>query len=148
MRTLSRATLLLFLVLAPVGIAGDEDDHAPPANPGTIARAQPKLLRIAGRIDGSGRIVFTNERVHYVHRHWGRPDRMVFDGEPWADHDTTPAAWTDVRDRLDLTRAWIVERSGRDVIALERTAVGFDLYLCDSPNGGDAYSVTIAIPRR
>ena len=47
---------------------------------------------------------------------------------------------------LSLTYAWIVQRHGRDVIALESTAKGFDLYLCDSPNGAADYSVTIAIP--
>ena len=37
---------------------------------------------------------------------------------------------------------------GRDVIALEHTPDGFDLYLSDSPNSGAEYDVTIAIPRR
>ena len=28
------------------------------------------------------------------------------------------------------------------------TADGFDLYLCDSPNGAADYAITLAIPRR
>ena len=145
----------LVLVLCVAGRAGETDDARALRlgrpwleTQAAAARAQPKLLRIEGKVDGSGRIVFTHDSVRYQHRHWGRPTELRFDGEPWSRPDTTPPAWTDLRGRLDLTRAWIVERHGRDVIALERTADGFDLYLCDSPNGATRYAVTIAIPRR
>ena len=108
---------------------------------------QPKMLRVAGTIDGSGRIVFTRYSVIYEHKHWSRPTNMTFDGEPW-DLLRTPESWGKLGEQLDLTKAWIVKRSGRDVIALEHTADGFDLYLCDSPNGAAFYEVIIAIPRR
>jgi len=110
--------------------------------------AQPKLLRISCRMDGSGRFVFTRQNVHYEHRHWRRPNHILFDGEPWTNLAQTPAPWRDYGDRLDLTKARIVKRTGRDVIALEHTPDGFHLYLCDSPNGGGDYAVTLAIPRR
>lgn len=113
-----------------------------------VAAAQPKLLRISTRCDGSGKIAFTRDDVHYEHKHWAPLNKVLFDGEPWTDLKQTPVAWTDYGADLDLTRARIVDRQGRDVIALERTADGFDLYLSDSPNGGADYSVTIAIPRR
>lgn len=110
--------------------------------------AQPKLLRISGRFDGSGRIVFNRDGVRYEHRHWGRPSHVLFDGEPWTKVDRTPAPWRDFGKRLDLSRARIVKRQGRDIIAIEHTPDGFDLYICDSPNGAANYSVTLAIPRR
>ena len=47
-----------------------------------------------------------------------------------------------------LEEAQELKRQGRDVIALESTPAGFDLYLCDSPNGSADYAVTIAIPRK
>ena len=72
----------------------------------------------------------------------------IHDGEPWTKLDQTPAAWRDYSRRLDLSKARIVQRQGRDVIALEQTPDGFDLYLCDSPNGAADYDVTVAIPRR
>jgi hypothetical protein len=112
------------------------------------ASAQPKLLTISGAIDGSGRIVFNRKTVRYEHRHWGRPRRLIFDGEPWTKLDQTPVAWQQIGRQLDLTKAWVAKRSGRDVIALEHTPDGFDLYLSDSPNGAAQYTVTIAIPRR
>ena len=112
------------------------------------ASAQPKLLRISATVDGSGRIVFTREMARYEHRQWSRPANVIFDGERWSQIDRPPAPWRDYADRLNLSKAWIVERKGRDVIALEHTPNGFDLYLCDSPNGSSEYTVTIAIPRR
>lgn len=110
--------------------------------------AQPKLVRISGDIDGSGRIVCSRDKLCYVHMHWGRPNNMMFDGEAWTNLDVTPPAWSDYSLRLDLTKAWIVKRVGRDTIALESTPDGFNLYLNDSPNGSQTYEVTIAIPRR
>jgi len=99
-------------------------------------------------VDGSGYFEFTPVSVTYHHLNWGLPTEVTFDGEPWQNLDTTPPGWTDNGRRLDLSRAQIIERKGRDVIALEKTEVGFDLYLCDSPNGDDRYEVTIAIPWR
>ncbi len=111
-------------------------------------RAQPKLLRISGRFDGSGRIIVTQKSVRYMHKHWKRPSQVLFDGEPWTKLDRTPAPWQDFGERLDLTKTRIVTRKGRDVIALEHTPDGFDLFICDSPNGAADYAVTLAIPRQ
>jgi hypothetical protein len=108
----------------------------------------PKLLRIAGTVDGSGRIVFTQDSVHYEHKYWGEPTDMTFDGKPWESLSETPGGWARIASQYDLSKAHIIERDGRDMIALELTPSGFDLYLCDSPNGSDRYEVVIAIPSR
>ena len=113
-----------------------------------LTEAQPKLLRITAMVDGSGKIIFTRQSVCYEHKQWGLPTNVIFGGEPWLDLSRTPPAWLDTVGHLDLTKAWIVKRKGRDVIALEQTPDGFDLYLCDSPNGAADYEVVIAIPRR
>ena len=110
------------------------------------AQAPVKLLCLTANVDGSGRIRFTRDRVCYEHKHWSPPVEATFNGEAWTDLSRTPANWDAFSRGLDLSRAWIVTRQGRDVIALERTAQGFDLYLCDSPNGSADYAVTIAIP--
>lgn len=153
MRTLLQ-TVVCFLLAVSIGIgaftrvkadSNSRDDSA--AVDDKIA-AQPKLLRITAMVDGSGRVIFTRDGVRYEHRHWEEPTDVTFDGEPWLDLSKTPPAWRDVVGHLDLTKAWIVKREGRDVIALEQTPDGFDLYLCDSPNGAAHYEVTIAIPRR
>lgn len=150
-------TATLCLIAGTLFAALESDAETRPATSGSssataafdrAAAAQPKLLHLSARCDGSGRIVFTPESVRYEHRHWAPLRKVLFDGEPWTNLRKAPVAWSDYGSRLDLTRAWIVDRKGRDVIALERTADGFDLYLSDSPNGGADYIVTIAIPRR
>ena len=107
----------------------------------------PKLLRITAYVDGSGRFIFTNQKVRYEHRNWEPPADVSFGGESWSNLAATPAVWRIIGGQLNLREAKIVSRKGRDIIALEHTAEGFDLYLCDSPNGGGDYEVTIAIPR-
>jgi hypothetical protein len=105
-----------------------------------------KELRISVMLDGSCRISFTHQGVRYEHKSWAKPTDVMFDGEPWEDLDQTPPVWAKYGAKLDLTRAYIAERKGRDVIALESTPDGFDLYLADAPNGSAPYSVTIMIP--
>ncbi len=107
-----------------------------------------KLLRFFASVDGSGRMIFTPESARYEHKHWTPPWNVTLNGEAWTQLDQTPAGWAALASQLDLPRARIVERTGRDVIALEPTAAGFDLYLSDTPNGAADYSATIAIPRR
>ena len=106
------------------------------------------FFRITASVDGSGRIIFTAQDVRYEHKHWSPPWNVTFNGEPWSSLESTPAGWRELSGHLDLTKAWIVRRIGRDVIALEQTREGFDLYLDDSPNGAADYEVTVAIPQR
>ena len=105
-----------------------------------------KLLRISAMLDGSCRISFTHQGVRYEHKSWVKPTDVMFDGEPWKDLDQTPPVWEQYGAKLDLSRAYIAERKGRDVIALETTPDGFDLYLADAPQGAAPYSVAIMIP--
>ena len=116
----------------------------PDAPPGTAVQ----LLTISANVDGSGRMVFTDREARYEHLNWSPPTHVLVNGQPWEPLDKVFSNWPQISDGLDLSRAWIVKRAGRDVIALEPTPRGFDLYLDDSPNGSDDYSVTIAIPKR
>ena len=145
-------TLLCLALAAPL-LAQSPDDTRPPTlrTGDTLAdlmEAQPALLHISATVDGSGRLIFTHHSVRYENKQWSPPTNVIFAGEPWLDLNRTPPVWHDLAAHLDLTKAWIVKRRGRDVIALEQTPDGFDLYLCDSPNGAADYEVTIAIPRR
>ena len=154
MKPLIPALVCLGLALPLVVDRSSIARSAPPeSGPGDssvsdVLDAQPKLIQIRGTIDGSGKIACTRETVRYIHKQWQSPTNLVFGGEPWADLDQTPKMWPELARSLDLTRAWVVQREGRDTIALEQTPDGFDLYLCDSPNGSAPYEVTIAIPRR
>ena len=105
-------------------------------------------VTLSAVIDGSGVFTFSEDSVTYAHKHWESPQYVMFNGKPWNDLNQSPAEWTRQRGNLDLPHAWIVRRDGRDVIAMEKTATGFNIYVSDSPNGGDSYSITIAIPLR
>lgn len=105
------------------------------------------MIRITANVDGSDRFIFTPQEVRYEHKAWSPVTDVTFNGEPWTDLDESPPGWRDLGTQLDLSRARIAERHGRDVIALELTANGFDLYWCDSPGGSEEYDVTIAVPR-
>ena len=85
---------------------------------GDTGDAHVKLLRITANVDGSDRIIFTSQDVRYEHKFWLAPTEVTFDGKPWSELDQTPSGWSQFSKGLDLSRAWIVEREGRDVIAL------------------------------
>lgn len=104
-------------------------------------------LTITGLIDGSEKFIFSPAGVKWVHRHWSEPDDMTFQGRPWTNPRKTPAQWAKYA-TLDLPRATITKRKGRDLVTLEPTPDGFVLYFDDAPNGADTYSVTIAIPKK
>ena len=59
-----------------------------------------------------------------------------------------PSGWSELAPTLDLLKAAITVRNGRDVIALEPTAEGFDLYFADTQMGSARYSVTVSIPKK
>ncbi len=152
MKTFLPLVLCLILVVPltaaePGSLESTTIDYQNGESFGDVMDAQPKLLRISATVDGSGRIIVTRQSVHYEHKHWMPPTNVVFAGEPWLDLARTPPAWLEASAHLDLTKAWIVKRKGRDMIALEHTPDGFDVYFCDSPNGSAEYEVTIAIPR-
>jgi hypothetical protein len=119
-----------------------------PCFPDSPPVAAVTILTISAKVDGSGRMVFTDHEARYEHLNWSPPTHVLVDGQPWEPLDKAFADWPRISDGLDLSRAWIVKRAGRDVVALESTPNGFDLYLADSPNGSADYSITIAIPRR
>ena len=160
MRVLGVSNLRLVPILLGIALAGSavscktvpakSQRHEPVVSltqmeSGTLTTSM-KLLRISAKIDGSCRISFTHQGVRYEHKSWAKPTDVLFDGESWKELDQTPSVWEQYGAKLDLSRAYIAERKGRDVIALETTPDGFDLYLADAPNGSAPYSVTIMIP--
>lgn len=107
-----------------------------------------KLIRLTATVDGSGKFVFTPESIRYEHQYWSRPTAVMLDGVSWPNLNSSPSGWALTALTLDLMKARIVSKKGRDTIAIEPTPQGFNLRLVDSPNGKAPYEVTIAIPRR
>jgi hypothetical protein len=128
-------TLVLASLFAPL-----------PAEDEGGAGAKLQMLTLTARMDGSGVFTFTDGGLAYEHKHWRRPTDVALNGRAWETLEETPEEWAGLRGKLDLSEAWIVKRSGRDIIGLEKTAKGFMIFIADSPNDADDYEVTIAIP--
>jgi hypothetical protein len=105
-------------------------------------------ITISATIDGSERFIFTHNSAWDDHGRWQPPKDVMFNDTPWEDLSQAPPGWTELSPTLDLRKAAITVRNGRDTIALEPTAEGFDLYFADTHMGSAKYSVTISIPRR
>lgn len=106
------------------------------------------LITFSATIDGSDRFVFAPDNVWNIHGQWGQPKNVIFNGDPWLDLSQPPAGWAELAKGLDLPGASIAVRKGRDVIALERTADGFELLFADTQMGSATYEVTLSIPRK
>lgn len=122
------------------------DPGQPPGGP--IAASPATLVTFAATIDGSDRFVFTRDGVVHEHGRWQPPQDVSINGEPWTDLSATPTVWTELAGNLDLQRASLVSRKGRDLMVLERTTEGFALYFADTQMGSAPYEGTISIPRR
>ncbi len=136
------AGLTIGLILALIIAANQTKrtaDH--PAGPAT-------LITISATIDGSDRFIFTPDNAWNSHGQWSPPQKVIFNGETWPDLSQPPPGWAEMAKSLDLPGASIVVRKGRDVIALERTADGFELLFADTQMGGATYEVTLSIPHK
>jgi hypothetical protein len=105
-------------------------------------------ITLSATIDGSDRFVFTRDHVWNDHGKWDLPKKVLFNGAPWEDLSQAPPGWPELAEALDLRKAAIVTRDGRDFVSLERTAEGFDIYFADTLMGSGQYMVTISIPRK
>lgn len=103
-------------------------------------------ITISATIDGSERFIFTRDTAWDDHGHWQPPRDVLFNGTPWEDLSQAPAGWAELAPTLELKKAIITVRNGRDIIALEPTTEGFDLYFADTQMGSAKYSATISIP--
>ncbi|HEY0548233.1 MAG TPA: hypothetical protein VGF13_01450, partial [Verrucomicrobiae bacterium] len=93
----------------------------------TSFRSAAELTLIAN-IDGSERFIFTRDNAWDEHGRWSAPKEVFLNGQRWEDLSQAPDGWAEFAANLDLSKAAILTRNGRDVIALEPTAEGFDLY--------------------
>src|SRR5436190_17800829 len=96
-------------------------------------------LTLTAIIDGSERFIFTRDNVWNEHGQWSPPKEVVLNGQPWEDLSHAPDGWGEFAANLDLNKAKILTRNGRDIIALEPTAEGFDLYVADTQMGSAKY---------
>ncbi len=146
---------LLFVCGIGIGylLANRTHDIAKPepiSTPAPAVKSTPRLvtLTLSAEIDGSDRFIFTRDNVWNDHGRWQAPKKLTLNGKPWIDVFIAPEGWTELAARLDLSKAALTTRKGRDVIALEHTAEGFDLYFVDSQMGSAVYEAVITIPEK
>src|SRR5438270_246130 len=133
-------------MLAGFGIARSFHSGRGGSSAANISDA-PLTITISALIDGSDRFIFTREVAYNEHTRWGPPKNVLFNGEPWTDLSQPPPGWSDLARSLDLSKAGVLTRKGRDLIALEQTPDGFDIYFADTQPGAGPYEVTISVPR-
>jgi hypothetical protein len=105
-------------------------------------------ITFSARVDGSDRFVFTTHEAWNEHARWERPTQVRVNEAEWTDLSQAPPGWLELAPQLDLRRARILTREGRDAIALETIDDGFELHVADTLPGAGDYKVTIAIPRK
>jgi len=116
--------------------------------PETVESRSAVTITISAMVDGSERFIFTAQGIQHEHGQWGPMKNVMFNDEPWPDLTQPPPVWTELGPQLDLARAAITERTGRDSISLEHTPEGFDLFFADTQMGAGRYAVSISIPRK
>ncbi len=109
---------------------------------------QGATITLTATIDGSDRFVFTPGSATNRHAAWGSPRNVFFNDAPWPDLSKSPLGWVEMSRKLNLARAALLTREGRDVISLEHTAAGFEVVFADTQIGAGSYKVTILIPRK
>ena len=142
----------MFVAGVVVGLAlafGPHRIHSTP--PILVASAEvvvppPLLVNMSAVIDGSDQVSFSRDAVKWQHHQWSRPRNVMFNGEPWPDLNDAPPNWPELAKNLDLTKAVITLREGRDLIILETTIDGFDLFFADTQMGSGPYRVTFPYP--
>jgi hypothetical protein len=149
-RLLLCSGLFLAGVLVGLGIAWLAGSLRSPATirPITAGARSAITVTLSATIDGSDRFIFTHDTVWNEHGRWQPPQKVLFNGEPWEDLSQAPPGWPELARDLDLRRAGLLTREGRDMVALEVTAEGFDLLFADTQMGAATYSATISIPRK
>ena len=116
--------------------------------PQVVRPGEPVTITISATIDGSDRFIFTRDIAYNDHSRWSPPQKVVFNGQPWEDLSQPPPGWSELVKDLELGKARILTRKGRDLIALESTPDGFDVYFADTQMGAGNYEVTISVPRK
>jgi len=106
------------------------------------------MLVFEGPIDGSDLVRITPAGARWENLHWGAPRGVVrLNGVAWEPR-ADPLLANDGPTRflppgVDLSRARLVSRSGRDFAGIETGPEGLVLRFVDSPNGAAPYRVVV-----
>ena len=121
------------------------DEDLRPAPPPTVT------LRVRARIDGSDECVITREGAVWHHRSWEWPPSVDVNDIKWVPVEQRMlrnAGETRFLPPVDFSRARVVSRSGRGVVACETSPDRLHLFFADADGGSDVHEITIELPAR
>jgi hypothetical protein len=134
-------------------VAGLRERMTPAAAVATTRPAEPPheakfTLEIVAAIDGSDELRITRDGLSWSHKQWSWPENVTINGHPWDPHDDLKwdvlgAAPVDDTSPVKLAR--IVDRDGRDTLAVESDPGGVTVYYADTLEGADTYTVKIEL---
>ncbi|WDI42612.1 hypothetical protein [Bremerella sp. P1] len=134
-----------FLAVLTLGLGIASMEGAEPAD-GTIS------LRIVADVDGSDRLIISEQETLWVHRHWAWPTRVTINDAGWNPQGSPTLAEKVHRSLLnepvDFASARMTVHQGRDTAALETFDDHIVIHLVDSPNGRSTYDVTVTFDLR
>lgn len=142
MNWINTAACLLLFALAP-GIASVR--AADQANR-TIT------WHIVAEVDGSDRLIVSEQETLWVHRHWAWPTRVTINDVAWHPQGS-PALPEKAHRKLlaapvDFASARMAIHQGRDTAVLETFDDHIVIHLVDSPNGAATYELTVTFDLR
>jgi hypothetical protein len=105
------------------------------------------VLDIKANIDGSDVLHLSQNGANWEHRLFSWPTDVSVNGIAW-DPASQPQLTKTGLDDADFSTAKVLERSGRDLIAVETHADGLDIAFDDGPPGADVYEVKIAMDHK
>jgi hypothetical protein len=113
--------------------------------------ASPQLV-ISAIIDGSDRVVITQQEAKWEHLSWSPATHVRVNGIRWSLTGSSvlvnEGKTQFLSQLVDFASAKIVSRSGRDIVAIETYPEKIVVYFGDNPNGAAPYRIQIVFAER
>lgn len=113
--------------------------------------AKPFILQIDATIDGSDVLVLSAQGAEWTHKHWGWAKDVMLNDVAWQpkDQPTLPSTGElQFLTTVDFSKAKVLDRQGRDTVAMEREDDRLTIYFADSPGGAGEYQIKILLPAK
>jgi hypothetical protein len=116
------------------------------APPVVRTATNPAKLDVVAAIEGSDVLTINQAGARWRQVDGGPPSDVTVNGKPM-----DPSANLGLSELglagVDLSSAAVLSRSGRDIVAMEKTGQGLDIYFADTPGGSDRYEIQISFGR-
>jgi hypothetical protein len=121
-----------------------------PAEAGNIQGQGSKriVVEIAATIDGSDELTLSADGAEWTHKNYGWPADILINNVKWdpRDGDLPSTGPLEFLKKVDFSKARVLDRQGRDTVAMEAADDHVTIYFDDAPIGADHYRIRIALP--